>query len=428
MFRRPGSLFLVFVLSLLSFSIDAGPRRRAAAKTYFTYDESTPAGWLSAHATVLTSADLTSYSDDLGPFGNVVGQSGVVGLGDISHGTHELHTMKLRLIDYLVRDKGFDVVALEAPFPIMNRVNAYVQGGPGDARALLREMRTLLYPFWDAEELVAVVEWMREYNAHRGDRPAVQIAGFDVLEAYPASRSVIDYLRSVDPPAAAQAEVHYQCVTETTIFVNEDCRQSAVPVRDALAADEAELTALSSAAAFQEALHNARVVVQSRFPFGQNRDNSLAENVAWLREYRGSTRKMILWAHSGHISKDTAHWAGVQKPMGMLLHEALGSDYFALTTLIAQGQYRHFRPTENKDGIRTLAPLTSDALESYIRQRGVPFLFIPLRGALPSWLTTPAPYNVVGTTSQHPVNDPLPSRFDAAIFIDSTTPLQAIRD
>jgi erythromycin esterase len=303
-----------------------------------------------------------------------------------------------------------------------------VQGGPGNARALLREMRALLYPFWDAEELVAVVEWMREYNAHRGDRLAVQLAGFDVLEPYPASRSVIDYLNSVDPVAAVTVQAQYQCVTETTIIVDEQCRGKAVQVRESLAVREAELTAVSSAAAFQEALHNARVVVQSRYPYGQNRDNALAANVLWLREHRGSTRKIILWAHSGHVSKNSTYWGGVPKPMGMQLDETIGSDYFALTTLIAQGKYRHWKPIEKQNAVATLPPLLPNAVESYIRQRGVPFLLFPLRGSLPSWLTTPAPYNVVGTANLTDVSDLLPPRYDAVIFIDTTTPLQAIPD
>ncbi|HEU4887153.1 MAG TPA: erythromycin esterase family protein [Thermoanaerobaculia bacterium] len=425
MLRRAGSL--VLALSLLALTLDAAPRRRAVSKCC-SYDESTPAGWLSAHASVLISADLNSYSGDLSPLSSMIGNSDVVGLGDISHGTHELYTMKLRLIDHLVREKGFDVVALEAPFPIMNRINAYVQGGPGDARAMLREMRALQYPFWDAEELVAVVEWMREYNAHRGDRVAVQIAGFDVLEAYPASRSVLEYLNAVDPVYAVTAQATYQCVMETTLFVNEECRVKAVQVREGLAGRETELTARSSATAFQEALHNARVVVQSRYPFGQNRDNALAENALWLREYRGSTGKMILWAHSAHVSKNSSSWGGVPRPMGMLLAESLGDEYFSLTTLIAQGTYRHWIPAEVKNGVKALPPLQPTSYETYIRQRGVPFLLIPLRGTLPSWLTAAAPYNVVGTTSLQNVTDPLAPRYDAVIFIDATTPLQAIPD
>lgn len=425
MLRRAGSLLLA--LSLLALTLDAAPRRRAASKCC-SYDESTPAGWLAANATVLTSADLTSYNGDLSRLGAMIGESDVVGLGDISHGTHELHTMKLRLIDFLVREKGFEVVGIEAPFPIMNRINAYVQGGPGDAKAMLREMRALEYPFWDAEELLAVIEWMREYNAHRGDRVAVQIAGFDVLEAYAASRSVLEYLNTVDPVYAVMAQATYQCVAERPLFVDAECQTKAIQVRERLVIREAELTTLSSTAAFQEALHNSRVVVQSRYPFGQARDTAMSENVLWLREYRGSTQKMILWSHSGHVSKGSSSWAGIPQPMGMKLDEALGDEYFALTTLIAQGSYRHYIPAEQKNGVKALPPLLPNSYESLIRQRGVPFLLIPLRGTLPSWLTARAPYNVVGTSSLHDVTDPLASRYDAAIFIDTTTPLQEIRD
>jgi erythromycin esterase len=426
MIRRAGTLVFL-ALSLLALTVDAAPRQRAVSKCC-TYDESTPAGWLAANATVLTSADLTSYSGDLSRLGAMIGDSDVVGLGDISHGTHELHTMKLRLIDFLVREKGFEVLGIEAPFPIMNRINTYVQGGPGDARAILREMRVLQYPFWDAEELVTVVEWMREYNAHRGDRPAVQIAGFDVLQAYAASQDVLEYLNAVDPVYAVSAQATYQCVALTPLFVDAECQTKAIQVRERLVVREAELTALSSAAAFQEALHNARVVVQSRFPFGQNRDNALAANVLWLREHRASTGKLMLWAHSGHVSKGSSSWAGIPRPMGMLLSESLGDEYFALTTLIAQGTYRHYIPAELRNGVQTLPSLLANSYEAYIRQRGVPFLLIPLRGTLPSWLTNPAPYNVVGTSTLHNVTDPLAPRYDAAIFIDTTTPIQPIPD
>jgi erythromycin esterase len=424
MIRRGAVLALA--LSLLAFSADAAPRRRAAAK-HFSYDESTPAGWLSANATVLAGADLITYTGDLVPFGVMIGASGVVGLGDSSHGTHEYYTMKLRLIDYLVREKGFDVVALEGPFPLLNRINTYVQGGPGEGRALIREMRPLYY-YLDAEEFLAVVEWMREYNAHRGDRPPVQIAGFDVLQPYPASREVITYLRSVDPPAAVTAESQYQCVTQETIVVDESCQFTAFQVRDALAAREAELTALSSSDAFHEALQYARIVGQSRNGAGQERDDAMALNTLWLREHRGSTRKMILWAHSAHLSKVASDWTGLQKPMGTILAEELGGDYFATATLTAQGTFRYWGRTTNNHAFASFKSLQPAAYESYIRQRGVPFLFIPLRGTLPQWLTTAAAYNVAGASGQITAVDSLPLHYDAAIFIDTTTPLEAIRD
>ena len=423
MIRRAASLLVA--LSLLALTLDAAPRRRASGKCC-AYDETTPAGWLAANATVLTSTELTSYNGDLSRLGAMIGDSSVVGLGDTTHGTHEYYTMKLRIIDFLVREKGFDVVALEGPFSLLNRINAYVQGGPGDARALLREMRPLYY-FWDAEELLAIVEWMREYNAHRGDRPAVQIAGFDVYEPYPASREVISYLYSVDPAAAVTTEVRYQCVTPATLSVRDECHNKAVQVRDTLAAREAELTSLSSAAAFEEALQNARVVEQSRNLVGYPRDNSMAQNALWIREHRGSTHKLILWGHVGHLAKASSNLAGPQ-PMGKTLAETIGGDYFSLGMMTAQGTFRHYNGPESLHVFANFRPLSPTAYESYFRQRGVPFLLIPLRGTLPSWLTEPATYNVAGGSGQITVNERLSPRYDAVIFIDTTTPLQAIQD
>ena len=176
---------LVLLLVVLTLSVDAAPRRRSVGKAP-NLDPATPAGWLSLNAHNLSTADLVPFNSDLEPLRDMVGNAVLLGIGDGTHGTHEFYTMRLRVIDFAVREMGFDVVALEAPFVLMNRMDVYVQGGPGDPRALLRELKPLGYFFWDAEELVAVIEWMREYNAHRGDRPAVHIAGFDIYEPYAA--------------------------------------------------------------------------------------------------------------------------------------------------------------------------------------------------------------------------------------------------
>ena len=421
--RRPYAFLLVLIL--LTVSLDAAPRRRAAGKVA-PYDESTPGGWLSANAYVLSTPNFVPYTGDLQPLRAMIGSAGVIALGDATHGTHEFYTMKLRVIDMLVRDAGFDVVALEGPFPLINRIDAYVQGGAGDGRALLREMKPMGYYYWDAEELLAIVEWMREYNAHRGERPAVHISGFDVLEAYAASREVLAYLQGIDPAGAVTTEGQYKCVPAGALIVSAGCEGSAISVRDWLAAREAELIPLSSAAAFHEALQNARVVAQSRVAFGAVRDEAMARNALWLREHRGSTRKIILWAHNAHLPKTTTSLTP-PKPMGQILAESLGSDYFTFATLTAAGTFRYWKVSETNHAFASFGALEPTAYESYIRQRGVPSLLIPLRGTLPSWLTTAARFNIAtGGGSMPTVKGSLPTLYDAAIFIDTTTPLVTI--
>ncbi|MDP9192660.1 MAG: erythromycin esterase family protein [Acidobacteriota bacterium] len=421
---------LVLGLFLLTLTLEAAPRRRAAASPGVGPDEVTPHGWLVANARVLNTVDLTPDTSDLFPLRAMIGSSEVVGVGDITHGTHEVYTVKLRVIDYLVREMGFDVLGWEAPFPIVERINAYIQGEGGDLRALLGEMYPLTYFFWDAEEIYDVIEWMREYNAHRGTRPPVQIVGFDVTQPDAASNAVVAYLRTVDPAAAVTAEESYACARVSSLSIDESCKVIAAGILETLESREAELTALSSAKAFAEALHQARVVVQSRRIFGTERDQAMAENVLSLRHRRGVARRMILWAHSAHISEAPIPIFS-DRPMGRVLAETLAEDYFTITTMTAAGSYlvwadptrtRQFTPVK-----KILPALPPTAFEAAIRQRGEPYLLIPFRRVLPGWLTAPAQFHLAPAAGDlSSTVGVLPANYDAAIFIDTTTAMHPL--
>lgn len=419
--------FLVLTL-LVTLTAEAG-RRRAVGFPGVGPEESTPFGWLVANAHVLNTAQLVPDTSDLVPLRSMIGSAEVVALGDITHGTHEVYTMKLRVVDYLVREMNFDVIGWEAPFPLVERINAYVQGGASDARALLGEMYPLTYFFYDAEEILVLVEWMREYNAHRGDRLPVQIVGIDVTQPDAASNAVVAYLRTVDPAAAVVADDLYACARLSSLTIGEVCKERAVEVLGTLEARQAELTALSSAREFGEALHQARIVVQSRRIFGLERDQAMAENVLWLREHRGSARRMIVWAHSGHITEAPLAIIG-DRPMGRVLAESLEEDYFSISTLTAAGSYLQWQDpthTQNYHSVTKSFPaLQPTSFESYVRQRGEPLLLIPFRKVLPAWLTTPMPFNLAGAAGPAGVTGTLPLQYDAAIFIDTTTAMHPL--
>ena len=142
----------------------AAPARHRATRP--PVSDATPAGWLSNHAYRL---------DTMEPLRAVAGNAPVVALGDDTHGTHEFFELKLKMIQFLVREMKFTTIGFEAPFADFNRLNQYILGAPGDPYTPLMH-RELGYWFWASEEIVAVVEWAREYNRTRGDRPPVEIA------------------------------------------------------------------------------------------------------------------------------------------------------------------------------------------------------------------------------------------------------------
>lgn len=393
---------LAVLLLFAPFANAAAPQRADTAER-----------WLAANAAPLLSTELVPYSHDLEPLRPLAGDKSIVALGDGTHGTHEFYTVKLRVIEFLVRELNFDVVALEAPFPTLEKLDAYVQGGAGDPRALLRDLRRAIYPFWNSEELLAVVEWMRGYNAQRAGRPPVRIGGIDPFECAEAANQVVAYLRGVDPAAAAAVEVMYASARTER-------------VRDELAAREAELVGRTSAAAFHEALQYARVAAQGQYRSGDARDEAMAENVLWLRAHRSTTGRIVVWAHNGHIS-ETAN-AFARRPMGAVLKSVAGEDYFAIGTLAGSGTFVGWTPPPNIAVTRKFAPLQHGMYESYFRRRSAVAQFIPLREPLPPWLPEQTAFNASGSgdTGATRVTERLADLFDAVIYIDMTTPLRLL--
>ena len=421
---------LLLVLSLTS-SLDALPRRRAVRFPTVPVPDSPVAAWLIPHARVLSTTELVPDSADLDPLANMIGDATIAGLGEGTHGSHEIFTMKLRVADFLVRKMSFDLLAFEGPFPQFEQLDAYVQGGAGDPRAILFDVGwRYRYFFWDVEEVLAVVEWMREYNLHRGERPAVHITGADVYGQVEAWKAVVAYLRTVDPAAAAQAETDYACVGES--IVSSSCRTQAAEVFAALAPREAELAAKSSSAAFHTALHHARIVVQTQNNGFNNREIFMADNLLWMRQHRSATGRVMYWAHNEHVTKGPPMIGPAQKATGQLLAERIGTSYFALGTLTSTGTYAVWDQIGNTQvwerKVMEFPALTPDMSESEFQEHPASLLLIGLRGAVPAWLSAPAPANSVGTSGLPNLRTgSLPLRFDAVIWIEQTTPSQPIQ-
>lgn len=85
--------------------------------------------WLKANAVALSTTEPGGPYADLAPFGQVVGSARIVALGEATHGTREFFRMKHRLLEYLVKEMGFNTFAIETPWAEANRINHYVQTG-----------------------------------------------------------------------------------------------------------------------------------------------------------------------------------------------------------------------------------------------------------------------------------------------------------
>ena len=71
----------------------------------------------------------TASLNDLKPLKDMVGSASIVGLGEATHGAHEVFTMKHRIVKYLVSEKGFTNLVLEEGWDRALELDRYVLTG-----------------------------------------------------------------------------------------------------------------------------------------------------------------------------------------------------------------------------------------------------------------------------------------------------------
>ena len=121
-----------------------------------------------------------------------------------------------------------------------------------------------------------MVEWMRAHNADPGSALRVSFTGFDMQDPARAMDMVEAYLSKVDP-AAGKRNSPYSCYrtqqgdllhyARQPAEAKADCRRNLQAAYDNLVANRALYEAKSSPREFAEALHAARIVLQSQEMF-----------------------------------------------------------------------------------------------------------------------------------------------------------------
>jgi erythromycin esterase len=64
---------------------------------------------------------------DLDPLIQKIGDARIVMLGEASHGTHDYYTWRAQITKRLIKEKGFNFIAVEGDWPDCYKVNRYIK-------------------------------------------------------------------------------------------------------------------------------------------------------------------------------------------------------------------------------------------------------------------------------------------------------------
>ncbi|MEU9232735.1 erythromycin esterase family protein [Streptomyces subrutilus] len=382
----------------------------------------------------LESTEPDGDLSDLRPFGHMVGSAQVVGLGEATHSSHEFFTMKHRIMRYLVEEKGFRTFALEASWSSGLRLDAYLLTGEGDPRQIMREEFQDTYAWWNTEEYLALIEWMRAYNRTHPQDP-LRFMGDDFAYAGPELYDrVLGYVARELPALLPDVTELYQGLRPTTPagpYMKAYLARPPAERRDMADRSERALALLTdrrlpagtpAQEAYAWARQHATAIAQTArgyaFDFEDPqqlkasmrfRDRIMADNVAWWHAHTG--RKILLSAHDAHVSYRTSdpRYPAMQ---GAFLHDRFGRDYLSVGSTFGRGSFNATGP-DGATRVHTLGPAAPGSNEHLLDRASRRDYVVDLRTAPPaarSWLATARPTRSIGTAYPEPEHRIAPVR------------------
>jgi erythromycin esterase-like protein len=272
------------------------------------------AAWVRANARPIRSLAARDFSD-LRFLAPLLRGKRIVQLGESAHGVREFNMAKVRLIQYLHEELGYDVLAFESSLFECDRA-----GRAAGSLAAVELMRGCIFGVWHTEELVPLFEYVKQTQSTA--RPLV-LTGFDVQASSVRARERPAFLRRVIATIDSTYARHvYQAdsafVTASRAGDRGYARRNhdrLVPLYDSLATwlRARERTLATNFAADPAAPMLARQTAVSMSAFVRQlavgvgregtelRDRGMADNLDFVLNELHPGKKVIVWAHNYHV-------------------------------------------------------------------------------------------------------------------------------
>jgi erythromycin esterase-like protein len=342
------------------------------------------AAWLRTALKPLRLATPATEAADLATLGNLVGTARLVGLGEVTHGSHEIFTFRTKLTRYLLEQKGFAGLALEASPLGCAALNDYLHTGQGNPAQLLAALDG-----WNTTEMLTLVRELRAYHQAHPAAPLV-LAGLDIQQPEQALASLGKLVEADDDFATSRlrqlgrllAAYPHPALDDPDLRHHPDQPQdsllgplhrllaeltSGLDARAKLRARPVSLTQLARQRYYLRLLEQGATWRRLSFGLAFNyRQACLAENAQYLSQQEGlagAPARLVLWASNTAVAKALTL---EERPMGEWLRATLGPGYAALGLALGQGRFAALGPA-GKWASTPLATASAGSYEAWLR-------------------------------------------------------------
>jgi erythromycin esterase-like protein len=380
----------------------------------------------------------------------MVGDAEIVLIGEATHGTHEFYAARAKLTQYLIEQKGFMAVAVEADWAHAFAVNDLNPASSIDALAGFRERFPLW--MWRNADVLRFVEWLHRYNVERPETPA-RFYGLDLYGIDASMNEVLEYLHSVDAAAAERARTRYACfeglsddpqVYGLTVRGEPErsCAEEAETQLQEILQHDIERMSPEEHHAYLNALENARVVkngeafyrtlYQGTESTWNLRDRHMMDSLNSLvgfLEHQYGDAKIVVWAHNSHVGDARATEMGQRGEfnIGQLARERYGERAVLIGFSTYTGTVTAASEWDAPAELKQVLPALPESYEALFHSVGIPCFFLDLRGDVATAVSQERLERAIGVLYlpeterfSHYFNAILSQQFDIVIHMDVT--------
>ena len=255
----------------------------------------------------------------------------VVGIGEATHGNCEFQTDKLRMLQKLVETGKCHSIAFEMSPGESAEINEAIHNDNADLTEVLGRTD---YPLYDTEQMVELLQWMRDYNQGKSYEESVVLYGVDMQGI---SRNVAYLVSFAKTHEGTFSKKEIKLLKKMLADQDHDYKQEIVLFKDLKEGLEAE---------DNQELGYVDIVIDAviqgitapdfdrdQSAYSSHRDSSMAENLKSfyeLEEKRGYSQ-IIITAHNGHVMRGEQDGYGVTA-MGGYIDEIFEGSYFCVGT------------------------------------------------------------------------------------------------
>ncbi len=410
---------------------------------------------------------ITGAQQDYDPLLKMIGEAHFVLLGESTHGTHEFYKARAEITKRLVREKGFNAVAVEADWPDAYRVNRFVRGSDGDADSeeALGGFKRFPTWMWRNADVLDFVGWLRGHNDRISDaKNKTGFYGLDLYSLHTSIRSVLDYLKKTDPEEAKRARARYSCFEHfgkdahayahaANSSFGESCEEEVISQLVELRRRAGNYTKRDGAAAADEyffAEQNARLVknaeqyyrslFQGRSSTWNMRDEHMAETLEALGRYlqeQTQKSKIVVWAHNSHLGDARATQLSQRGELnlGQLTRQKYGRDVVLVGLTTYSGSVTASSEWDEPPERKRINCALPESYEALFHEVGINKFFLNLRddAALKNHLHEARLERAIGVIylpdterTSHYFEARLSDQFDAIFHFDETRAVEPL--